>query len=97
MQAINSDQIDSLDFTALPNPNPTIFLAFATGFAASQSFLSLLEEGEDEGEGGELSVDPHPYPLPQMGEGALCRATPIFCRIRANSIGYGMLPIISHF
>ena len=41
----------SLDPT---NPNPTIFLAFATGFAASQSFLSLLEEGEDEGEGGEL-------------------------------------------
>lgn len=67
------------------SPIPTIFPSFGTGFAASQSLLSLLEEGEDEGEGGELSADPHPYPLPQVGEGALCRATPIFCRIRVRS------------
>ena len=49
----------------MANPIPTIFHAFASGFAAFQSPLSLLEEGEDEGEGGELSLDPHPYPLPK--------------------------------
>ena len=69
----------------MANPIPTIFHAFASGFAAFQSPLSLLEEGEDEGEGGELSLDPHPYPLPQVGEGAPCQVTPIYCRIGANS------------
>ncbi len=43
-----------------------------------------LEEGEDEGEGGELSVDPHPYPLPKVGEGGPCRATPIYCGMRVS-------------
>src|SRR3972149_48738 len=63
------------------NPIPTIFLAFASGFAAFQSPLSLLEEGEDEGEGGELSLDPHPYPPPQAGEGGPCRGDPLYCRV----------------
>ena len=68
------------------SPIPTIFLAFASGFAAFQSPLSLLEEGEDEGEGGELSLNPNPYPLPQVGEGAPCQVTPIYCRIGVRSL-----------